>query len=82
MSEPKGNNTERERLIDPWWRKARIAARLILKKEAGRPWSARDQRLAGSMATDPGVTNRLIDQAWYSIKNRRRGGNSIVGWFN
>lgn len=82
MSEPNGHGEERERLIDPWWRKARIAARLILKKEAGLSWSDRDRRLAQTMAEDPGVTNRLIDQAWRSIRNRRRNGRSEVGWFN
>jgi hypothetical protein len=30
MSEADENQGARERLIDPWWRKARIAARLIL----------------------------------------------------
>jgi hypothetical protein len=72
----------REPLIDPWWRKARIAARLIHKREAGRPWSARDRRLARRFAEDPGVTNRLIDQAWWSIRARRLYGPGILGWFN
>jgi len=81
MSEPDGKGATRERLIDPWWRKARIAARLILKREAGRAWSPRDRRLAHAMAGDPGVTNRLIDQAWHSINNRSRNGHGIVGWF-
>jgi hypothetical protein len=44
------------------WRKARIAARLLLKKER-QPWSARDRALAAQFHHDPGVTNRLIDQA-------------------
>jgi hypothetical protein len=82
MSEATGIQNAGERLIDPWWRKARIAARLILKREAGRSWNARDQRLAHEMAVDPGVTNRLIDQAWHSIRNRRKNGHGIVGWFN
>ena len=62
MNEPKPTQ-QRERLMDPWWRKARIAARLIQKKEAGQPWTARDQRLAKLLASDRGVTNRLLDQA-------------------
>jgi hypothetical protein len=37
---------EPNRLLDPYWRKARIAARQLLKREAGQPWSSRDQRLA------------------------------------
>ena len=69
------------RLIDPWWRKARIAARLLLKKEAGQRWSARDQRLAARLAADPGVTNRLVDQAVHSITARRKYGPGIMGWF-
>ena len=49
--------------MDPYWRKARIAARLLLKREAGQPWSARDRRLAAQLAQDNGVTNRLVQQA-------------------
>jgi hypothetical protein len=69
------------RLIDPWWRKARVAARLLLKKEAGQCWSARDRRLAARLADDPGVTNRLVDQAVHSITARRKYGPGILGWF-
>lgn len=72
---------QRERLMDPWWRKARIAARLIQKKEAGQPWTARDQRLAKLLANDPGVTNRLLDQAWWSIRARKLYGPGLMGWF-
>ena len=54
---------ELNRLMDPYWRKARIAARLLLKREAGRPLSARDRRLASRLAQDNGVTNRLVQQA-------------------
>lgn len=68
----------RRYLMDPWWRKARIAARLILKKEDGKAWSSRDRRLASKLADDPGVTNRLIDQAYFSIIARRRYGPSFV----
>lgn len=74
--------SEREPLIDPWWRKARIAARLLLKKESGQPWSPRDRRLASRLADDPGVTNRLVDQAVHSITARRKYGPGILGWFN
>lgn len=54
---------ELNRLMDPCWRKARIAARLLLKREAGKPWSVRDRRLAAQLADNPGVTNRLVQQA-------------------
>ena len=74
--------SELDRRIDPWWRKARIAARLLLKKEAHQKWSVRDKRLAGKLADDPGVTNRLIDQAVHSISARRKYGRGISGWFN
>jgi hypothetical protein len=30
-------NKELDRLMDPYWRKARIAARLLLKRKAGKP---------------------------------------------
>jgi hypothetical protein len=73
---------ERPRLMDPWWRKARIAARLLLKKERHEPWSARDRRLAARLAEDVGVTNRLLDQAVASISARKKYGRSIVGWTN
>jgi len=59
------------RLMDPYWRKARIAARLLLKREAGQPWSARDRRLAARLAEDAGVTNRLLDQAYFSHRARK-----------
>src|SRR6266446_6334162 len=58
------------RRIDPHWRKARIAARLLLKREAGQSWSTRDRRLATRLAEDPGVTNRLLDQAYFSHRAR------------
>jgi len=73
---------ELNRRIDPWWRKARIAARLLLKKDAHQKWNARDRRLASKLARDPGVTNRLIDQAVHSISARRKYGRGIQGWFN
>ena len=54
--------------INSCWRKARIAARLLLKKEARRPWNARDRALAAKFARDDGVTNRLVDQAVKYLK--------------
>jgi hypothetical protein len=61
------NGVGRPHLIDPWWRKARIAARIILKQGAGRNLSERDRRMAAQLSIDPGVTNRLVDQAvhWF-----------------
>jgi hypothetical protein len=69
---------ELNRLMDPYWRKARIAARLLIKREDGRPWSARDRRLAARLSEDRGVTNRLLDQAYFSHRARRRNGRSIL----
>ena len=69
---------ELNRLMDPYWRKARIAARLLIKREEGKPWSARDKRLAGRLADDPGVTNRLLDQGYVSHRTRKRNGRSIL----
>jgi hypothetical protein len=70
------------RLMDPHWRKARITARLLIKREEGKPWSARDRRLAVRFADDNGVTNRLVDQAMNSERARKKYGNGILGWFN
>ena len=63
--------------IDPWWRKARIAARIILKRRAGRPLSPRDRRLAERLVGDPGVTNRLVDQA-VSFNRARQNGYRLL----
>ena len=63
--------------INRCWRKARIAARLLLKKER-QPWNARDRALAEQFYHDPGVTNRLIDQAVHSISARKRNGYSLL----
>lgn len=62
----------------PSWRKARIAARLLLKKAANQPWNARDRALAERFYQDPAVTNRLLDQAYHSISARRRNGYSLI----
>ena len=52
--------------VDGAWRKSRVAARLLIRKEAGalRP---RDQALAQRLSLDPEVTNRLIQQALYFL---------------
>ena len=73
---------ELNRLMDPYWRKARIAARLLIKREDGKPWSPRDRRLAERLSNDTGVTNRLLDQAYHSNEARRKNGAAILGWFN
>ena len=49
--------------LDPYWHRARIAARIWLKAQQGKPLSPRDKRLARLFADDKGVSNRLIEQA-------------------
>ena len=78
---PLSNQELLNRRIDPYWRMARIAARLIMKKDAGEKWSARDRRMAAYLANEPGVTNRLVDQAFWSLTARRKYGPDIMGWF-
>ena len=51
---------------DTAWRKSRLAARLLLRKEAGK-LRPRDRALARQLARDPEVTNRLIQQALYFL---------------
>jgi hypothetical protein len=52
---------------DRFWKKSRIAARILLRHERG-ALSARDRRLARQLANDPEVLNRLIDQAFDWLK--------------
>jgi hypothetical protein len=51
---------------DRSWRKSRIAARLLLRKEA-RSLRPGEQELARRLSLDPEVTNRLIQQALYYL---------------
>ena len=51
---------------DPSWVKARIAARILLRQQLGCV-SSRDARVARKLAHDPGLTDRLIDQALASL---------------
>ena len=55
--------------MDRSWRKSRIAARILLRPEAGRT-TPRDERLARILSNDRGVTSRLIDQALYGFQGR------------
>ena len=54
------------RYTDRAWRKSRLAARILLRKEAGR-LTARDERLAKTLSQDAEVTNRLIQQGLYYL---------------
>lgn len=48
------------------WRKSRLAARLLIRREAG-SLNARQQSWARELSKDPEVTNRLIQQALYYL---------------
>jgi hypothetical protein len=56
------------------WRKSRVAARLLLRQEAGR-LRPRERELALRLRGDPEVTNRLIQQAlhYLGIGPRKHG---------
>lgn len=51
---------------DTAWRKSRLAARLLIRKES-RPLRPREQTLARRLSRDAEVTNRLIQQALYFL---------------
>lgn len=52
--------------MDDAWRKSRLAARLLIRKEA-RVLRPRELALARRLSRDPEVTNRLIQQALYFL---------------
>ena len=52
--------------VDTAWRKSRLAARLLIRKES-RPLRSREQALAHRLSQDSEVTNRLIQQALYFL---------------
>lgn len=52
----------------PYWRGARIAARILLKRESGKSLNDRDRRVAGELLASEGVNDRLIDQAIACLK--------------
>jgi len=53
--------------MDRSWRKSRIAARILLRSQAGRV-SVRDRAWAGRLSEEPVVTNRLLDQSVASLR--------------
>jgi hypothetical protein len=55
---------------DTCWRKSRIAARILLREEAG-TLTSRDVALGRKLAVDKGVTPRLIDQAISGIRGKK-----------
>ncbi len=69
-----GDDTDRP------WRKSRLAARILFRKEAGR-MTSRDRRIAQVLARDPEVTNRLIEQGVYFLRigNRKHEFDQNLG---
>jgi hypothetical protein len=55
---------------DTCWRKSRIAARILLREEAGK-LTRRDVVLGHKLAADSGVTSRLIHQAINGIRGKQ-----------
>jgi len=55
---------------DTCWRKSRIAARILLREEAGK-LTRRDVALASKLAADVEVLPRLIDQAIHGIRGKK-----------
>ena len=55
---------------DTYWRKSRIAARILLREEAGK-LTKRDVALGQKLGVDSGVTPRLIDQAINGIRGKK-----------
>ena len=51
---------------DDAWRKSRLAARLLLRRES-RALRPREQSVARKLSSDVEVTNRLIQQALYFL---------------
>jgi len=51
---------------DGAWRKSRLAARLLLRRES-RPLRPRELAAARRLSADPEVTNRLIQQGLYYL---------------
>ena len=48
--------------LDPYWQKARIAARIYMKAVRGGRLTARERRYARAVSGEKGVSNRLIQQ--------------------
>jgi hypothetical protein len=57
---------QKGQLVDSAWRRSRLAARLLLRKEQ-RLLKGRELAAARRLSSDPGVTNRLIQQGLYYL---------------
>ena len=67
---PKTMPSKGQPRYDTCWRKSRIAARILLREEAGK-LTPRDVALGRKLAFDKGVTPRLIDQAINGIRGKK-----------
>jgi hypothetical protein len=56
--------------LDTCWRKSRIAARILLREEAGK-LTPRDVALGRKLSADYEVLPRLIDQAVHGIRGKK-----------
>jgi hypothetical protein len=56
---------------DPYWRRALLFAKILARLETGHA-CRRDARLVCRLLENRGVTNRLIEQAHWVLKARKR----------
>jgi hypothetical protein len=70
----------RHDISDRPWRKSRLAARILIRKEAGR-MTDRDRVVARALSQDEEVTDRLIQQGLYflGIGNRKHEFDRSLG---
>lgn len=52
----------------PIWRKNRLVARILMRKQSGKKMRDRDILLARHFQNDPEILERLLDQAMHSLK--------------
>ncbi len=53
-----------------YWRKALLFAKILVKLRAGHA-NQRDSNVIRQLLNDPGVSNRLIEQAHWTLKARK-----------
>jgi hypothetical protein len=52
----------------PIWRKNRLVAKILMRKQSGKKMRDRDILLARHFQNDPEILERLLDQAMHSLK--------------
>ncbi len=50
------------------WRKNRLAARVLFRKQNGKPLRPRDYRIVDAIAEDSCISDRLLSQALLSLE--------------